>query len=533
MAYNIKKYNGSQLTVVADGTLDSTLSLKLVGKNYAGYGEAQNENFVYLLENFANASSPSNPINGQLWFDSSSNRLRFYDAANHWRTTGGADISASRPTWLPEGEFWFDTLNRQLWVWSLTGLAGNHPGFVLVGPQSVGSTTVTEMFSTSVYDSVGNAHPVIEAIVNGQVTFIISSDPQFTLSPTSSFVEGFTVIYPGMTMHNANTSSTALINPDTRLHGTSTNSDALGGFAFNHFATADAPTFTNRSTFSAAGYAIGTTFTAFATDNNNTTTIFKNTAAANGLIKFQTMTGTTTNTPVVIDGVNLLPGATNTTSLGNSAFVFLNLYASTVHTPSIVSTTGTTGIVTVDSNLTVTGNLIVSGDSTTINTATLSVEDPLVFLANNNALNLSDIGFVGQFGNASVLTYTGLVRDATDSVWKLFDNATTLPTTTVDFTTPTTYAALTVGPFIATTGTFSGALVATTGTFSGALVATTGTFSGATTIGAAVPGTGANLTVHGSISASNIGTNAGGAKTKGTGAPTGTGADGDIYYRYI
>jgi hypothetical protein len=53
MAYTINKYDGSQVTVIADGTIDNTLDIKLIGKNYAGYGEVQNENLVFLLENFA------------------------------------------------------------------------------------------------------------------------------------------------------------------------------------------------------------------------------------------------------------------------------------------------------------------------------------------------------------------------------------------------------------------------------------------------------------------------------------------------
>ena len=53
MPYTINKTSGDQVAVVADGTIDSTLDIKLIGKNYAGYGEIQNENFVKLLENFA------------------------------------------------------------------------------------------------------------------------------------------------------------------------------------------------------------------------------------------------------------------------------------------------------------------------------------------------------------------------------------------------------------------------------------------------------------------------------------------------
>ena len=70
MSYTINRFNGTQVAIVADGTIDSTLDLKLIGKNYAGYGAVQNENFVYLLENFSGSSQPPRPVSGQLWFDS-------------------------------------------------------------------------------------------------------------------------------------------------------------------------------------------------------------------------------------------------------------------------------------------------------------------------------------------------------------------------------------------------------------------------------------------------------------------------------
>ena len=79
MPYAINKYNGTLISTVADGTIDNTTDLKIIGKNYAGYGEVQNENFLYLLENFANNNPPPRPIQGQLWFDSSNSKLKFYD----------------------------------------------------------------------------------------------------------------------------------------------------------------------------------------------------------------------------------------------------------------------------------------------------------------------------------------------------------------------------------------------------------------------------------------------------------------------
>ena len=66
MAYEVNKFNNVFLTSVADGTIDTTTDLRLVGKNYAGYGEVQNENFVHLLENFANTTAPPKAITGQI-----------------------------------------------------------------------------------------------------------------------------------------------------------------------------------------------------------------------------------------------------------------------------------------------------------------------------------------------------------------------------------------------------------------------------------------------------------------------------------
>ena len=75
MSYTINRYNGTQIAVVADGTIDATIDLKLIGKNYAGYGEVQNENFVHLLENFANTTQPPKPLPGQIWYDSSNKNI--------------------------------------------------------------------------------------------------------------------------------------------------------------------------------------------------------------------------------------------------------------------------------------------------------------------------------------------------------------------------------------------------------------------------------------------------------------------------
>ena len=85
MSYTINKTDGSVLTEIVDGTIDQTATdLTLIGKNSTSYGEYFNENFVHLLENFANNSQPNNPVQGQLWYDTSEGRVKVYDG-NGWK----------------------------------------------------------------------------------------------------------------------------------------------------------------------------------------------------------------------------------------------------------------------------------------------------------------------------------------------------------------------------------------------------------------------------------------------------------------
>lgn len=76
MAYTIIKSDGTVLTTIADGTLNTTsTSVSLPGRDYSGYGRFLDSNFVWMLENFANNAPPSNPLRGQLWFNTNDNTL--------------------------------------------------------------------------------------------------------------------------------------------------------------------------------------------------------------------------------------------------------------------------------------------------------------------------------------------------------------------------------------------------------------------------------------------------------------------------
>jgi len=249
MAYTINRYNNSTLVVIEDGTLDQTTDLKLVGKNYAGYGEIQNENFVFLLENFSGANAPPKAISGQMWFDSGNSKLKFYDGTK-WRTTGGAEVSSTTPTGLKAGDFWWDTSNEQLYAY-------NGTDFILVGPQDAGSG-ITQMKSRSIRDDQGTSRSIIEATINDEVIFTISSN-EFTIDSTDAenAITGFDIIRKGVTLKNTQNSAGGVTTTDHRFHGTATNSEKLGGIPAGDYVTTGSATFSTLTSFADVGIAIG------------------------------------------------------------------------------------------------------------------------------------------------------------------------------------------------------------------------------------------------------------------------------------
>jgi len=94
----------------------------------------------------------------------------------------------------------------------------------------------------------------------------------------------------------------------------------------------------------------------------------------------------------------------------------------------------------IGSNLTVIGNLVVEGSTTTVGTDTLTVKDPLIVLANNNtSTDAVDIGFYGKYTPSATTLYSGLFREALTGKYRLFKDLQVEPTTTVN-TSGTGYA---------------------------------------------------------------------------------------------
>lgn len=337
MPYNINRYNGAIIAVVEDGTVDNTLDIKLIGRNYAGYGEVQNENMVHLLENFAGTSEPPRKIAGQIWYDSGSKKLKFYDG-NKFRTSGGAEIGTNPPSGLTTGDFWFDTSSNQLFAWSGTA-------FTLIGPQAVENAGTTELKSISVNDTNGITHPIVQGLINNQTVFIISSTT-FTLELGSSLRPVFTVIRQGINLIGTNVGTDHTIpesdpnlfydlnfgktNSLYRFWGTSSSSLKLQGidgtlYTAQDFISADNPNFTGGVSFDDAGFTLGTDDDIkFFIDNGNPTLEH---VISDKQIVFKTTVSNTRKTAMLLSGADILPGETSS-SLGRSGQGFSKVYAS-------------------------------------------------------------------------------------------------------------------------------------------------------------------------------------------------------------
>jgi hypothetical protein len=122
MSYTITLTNGNTLAVVADQSFDKvSSSLTLIGKNVNAYGQYVNENFVQLLENFANISAPINPVAGQLWFDTSEQRLKVYSTAlTDFKPVGSptnfpsTDPDNNYPDGSVSGDLWWNPTWKEL-----------------------------------------------------------------------------------------------------------------------------------------------------------------------------------------------------------------------------------------------------------------------------------------------------------------------------------------------------------------------------------------------------------------------------------
>ena len=229
MSYTINLTDGTIFAVVADGTINTDSSQTLVGKNYAGYGEFLNENYIRLLENASNTSAPGAPLTGQLWWDKTNSIMKVYNGTV-FKVISAATASASQPSSNVAGDLWFDTTNDQLKAYS--GSA-----FITIGPASTSGEGTSGAIVTTITDSApGSDHVIVQMYVNNVIVGIWSKDATFT--PAAS-ISGFATIGPGLNM------STTVAN--AVFNGTATNADTLDTLNSTSFMRSDAATSNNTS----------------------------------------------------------------------------------------------------------------------------------------------------------------------------------------------------------------------------------------------------------------------------------------------
>lgn len=345
MSYIINKTDGSILATVADGQIDQNASdITLIGKNYSGFGEALNENFVKLLENFADVAEPPNPIKGQLWFDSSESKLKVFSGTS-FVPVSSATIASSQPSTLGVGDLWFDDVAKQLYFYDGTNT-------ILLGPSYSASQGLSGFKVTNVLDDANQNRVVTLLYTNGILLGIFSKDDFDPKLDIPGF--GKSHIYPGF-----NKSQLAGIKFDV----TCTNSESLGNQPAASYLRKDTDNIMagQLTVTSNRGILVGDAQQAQISVVSGNVQILNDSENRNIVIKVKR--GGTVDNVISVDTVNQE----------------LDLYRS--NPDSTVSVGG---------DLTVYGNLIVQGDTTTVNAATLTIEDKNIELAKQEGVEPTD-----------------------------------------------------------------------------------------------------------------------------------------------
>lgn len=198
MSYLLNKTDGTLLSELIDGRIDTlSTNLTLVGRNYSGFGESFNENFIKLLENFANTAAPSNPLEGQTWWDRTSARLNVY-TGTEWKAAGGPFVQETRPD-MVAGDLWIDNVRKQLFAYDGSTL-------ILVGPNYSTDQGLSGFQVETVLDAQARAKTVVTLYLNDSLVSVISNE-EFTpldtniieelvtaSNPTGTIFKGFNVV---------------------------------------------------------------------------------------------------------------------------------------------------------------------------------------------------------------------------------------------------------------------------------------------------------------------------------------------------
>jgi hypothetical protein len=381
MSYTITKTDGTTITQIVDGSLDQTSTdLTLIGKNLAGYGIFINENLVKLLENFASTSQPSYPLTGQLWFDTTENRLKVYDGSN-FKVSGGTIVSQTPPSSISAGDMWIDSARQQLYF--NDGLSTKLAGPIYTATQGITGFNVEE-----IVDTVGVSHTILKLYVAQSLIGIFSKD---SFTPGSTIAGFLGAVSTGF---NVSTLSGVKFSVASSQSDSLLAADGTPRTAANFLSTLDDSATTGTiSIQNAVPLVLGE---GASTEINATTSIFQ----------FKS------NTSNQNFGVNLLSGS----GLATAFFINATTQRMGVYTELPTATLDVNGDARIRGSLTVEGNV------TSVNTTNVEIVDKLIELAkvvspSNATANGGGISIEGGTDGDKTLTWT-----TTGSTWSSSEN---------------------------------------------------------------------------------------------------------------
>jgi hypothetical protein len=384
MSYIINKTNGSVLTEIVDGTIDQISSdVTLVGKNATTYGEFFNENYIKILENFANTTQPNFPLEGQLWYDTTEGRLKVYDGSG-FKVSGGTIVASTLPSSIAPGDIWINSATQQLYF-------NDGSANVLAGPLYTAQQGVSGFQVKNILDINNITRTILELYV-GQILIGIFSTATFVplndipgYSPSEIKV-GFTSAYSAVVLNAAASQAVSLI--------------AVDG------STKTAESFLQVSP--SEGYTVSTGTIRILNDQPLILGSSQNTE-----IKYVSNT-LQVNSNIVNQNFQI--------NSINSEGLLPSLYVNAQNKWIGLYTDAPTTTLDVNGGVRIRGNLTVEGNTTTLNTTNLSIKDLLIELGKVDSPDNATATGGGILLEGGIDGDKTLVWQSTSSAWTSSEN---------------------------------------------------------------------------------------------------------------